>query len=158
MLDSGDTAPEVSAINQDGKRVTLEFSRPTVLYFYPKDESPGCTIETRQFNEALDAYDDAGIEVFGVSTDDVESHSQFCSRYDLEFDLLADPTAAVANAFGVDTTDGTADRVTFVLTDGRVEHVYRNVEPNGHAREVLMDSLDEIIENPAETDLTQESQ
>jgi peroxiredoxin Q/BCP len=142
MLDVGDTAPAVSADNQEGDTVRLDFSDPTVLYFYPKDDSPGCSVETEQFNAELETYHDAGVDVFGVSTDSVESHADFHAKYDLEFDLLADTDADLAAAFGVDTADGTADRVTFVLDEGEVKEVYSGVEPDGHAREVLEDLLD----------------
>ncbi|MFC7167315.1 peroxiredoxin [Halospeciosus flavus] len=145
MLDEGDDAPEITAANQDGETVTLDFSEPTVLYFYPRDDTPGCTVEAQQFDEELETYYDAGVEVFGVSTDDVESHEEFCSKYDLDFDLLADTEGDVAAAFGVDTSGGAADRVTFVLDDGEVKEVYRGVKPDGHAREVLQDLLDEGI-------------
>lgn len=145
MLEPGETAPALSVPNQDGETVSIDFAEPTVVYFYPKDDSPGCTVETRQFNDELATYSSAGIEVYGVSTDDVESHRQFCSKYDLNLDLLADPTGDIANAFGVDTTDGTADRVTFFLDSREVKKVYRGVEPDGHAREVVANLTDEDV-------------
>lgn len=81
----------------------------------------------------------------GVSTDDVKSHERFHSKYELCFDLLADLDGDITAAFGVDTADGTADRVTFVMDDGEVKAVYRGVEPDGHAREVLQALLNEGI-------------
>jgi peroxiredoxin Q/BCP len=81
--------------------------------------------------------------VFGVSTDDVESHERFAEKYELRFDLLADPEGEIADAFGVDTSRGAAARTTFVLADGEVQAVYDGVDPDGHARDVLADMLDD---------------
>jgi len=114
-----------------------------VLYFYPRDDTPGCTTEAEQFDAELESYRDAGVSVYGVSTDDVESHEAFAETYELRFDLLADPEAEIADAFGVDTSRGAAERTTFVLADGEVKAVYDGVNPDGHAREVLADMLDE---------------
>jgi len=143
MLDAGDDAPDVSARNQDGDLVDPDFDDPTVVYFYPKDDTPGCTIEAKQFNAELDAYADAGVDIYGVSLDDVDSHDDFREKYGLEFDLLADPDGDLAEAFGVDTSEGYTERVTFVLANGEVTHAYEGVKPDGHARNVLEDILDD---------------
>ncbi|WP_158058473.1 peroxiredoxin [Halorussus halophilus] len=142
-LDAGDGAPTVEATNQRGETVSLDFQAPTVLYFYPRDDTPGCTVEAKQFNTELETYEDAGVAVYGVSTDDVASHEEFAEKYDLGFDLLADPDSEIAEAFGVDTSRGAAERVTFVLDGGKVKAVYSGVEPDGHARDVLGDMLDD---------------
>ncbi|RQG95124.1 peroxiredoxin [Natrarchaeobius chitinivorans] len=142
-LDEGSDAPTVTAPNQNGEDVTLEFEEPTVLYFYPRDETPGCTIEARQFDRELETYREAGVSVYGVSTDDVDSHRAFCDAEGLAFDLLADPDGEVAEAFDVDASSGAAERTTFVLTDGNVQSVYESVDPDGHAREVLRDALED---------------
>lgn len=144
-LDTGKDAPIVQAVNQRGETVELDFAEPTVLYFYPRDDTPGCTTEAEQFDRELESYRDAGVAVYGVSTDDVESHAAFAEKYDLGFDLLADPDAEIAAAFGVDVDDSrnAAERTTFVLADGKVKAVYEGVDPDGHAREVLGDMLDE---------------
>ncbi|WP_135827399.1 peroxiredoxin [Halorussus halobius] len=142
-LQTGDSAPRVEAENQRGEVVTPEFAEPTVVYFYPRDDTPGCTVEAEQFDGEIESYRDADVTVYGVSTDDVESHADFADKYDLDFDLLADPDADVADAFGVDTSRGAAARTTFVLADGEVRAVYEGVDPDGHAREVLADLLDE---------------
>ncbi|WP_188880245.1 peroxiredoxin [Halarchaeum grantii] len=139
MLEAGDDAPAITATNQDGETLTLDFATPTVLYFYPRDDTPGCTVEAKGFNAELDAYREAGVSVYGVSTDDADSHREFCDAYGLEFDLLADPDGDVAAAFDVDTSRGAAERVTFVLADGEVRAVYGGVTPEGHAEEVLED-------------------
>lgn len=143
MLEPGNPVPTVEALDQDGEHVSLEFSEPTVLYFYPRDDTPGCTTEAQQFDMELETYKEAGVAVYGVSTDSVDSHCDFAEKYDLGFPLLADPDGDVAEAFGLDVSGGTAPRTTFVLVDGEVRAVYRGVKPDGHAREVLMDMLDD---------------
>lgn len=142
ILDTGDPAPRVTATNQDNERVTVDFAVPTVLYFYPRDGTPGCTTEANQFDAELDTFREAGVRVYGVSTDDADSHGEFAAERGLGFDLLADPEGAVADAFGVDTTGGAADRTTFVCAGGQVCGVYEGVRPDGHARQVLRDMLE----------------
>jgi peroxiredoxin Q/BCP len=145
MLQASDDAPEVTATDHDGDQVTLSFTEPTVLYFYPRDDTPGCTVEAEGFDEELAAYRDAGVAVYGVSTDDAESHAAFRAKHGLDVDLLADPDGSVAAAFDVAVEGGTANRVTYVLDDGEVKRVYRGVDPDGHARDVLRDLVDEGI-------------
>lgn len=142
-LDAGDPAPAVTAQNQHGDTVELDFEEPAILYFYPRDDTSGCTIEAKQFNAELDTYRDAGVAVYGVSTDDVDSHDAFADKYDLGFDLLADPDQEIVEAFDVATRRDAAMRTTFVLADGVVQAVYTGVKPDGHARDVLGDMLDE---------------
>jgi len=141
-LETGADAPTVEATNQRGETIEPDFSEPTVLYFYPRDDTPGCTTEAEQFDAELESYREAGVSVFGVSTDDVESHEEFAEKYELRFDLLADPEADIADAFDVDASRGATARTTFVLADGEVKAVYEGVDPDGHAREVLSDMLD----------------
>jgi len=145
MLQASDDAPEVTATDHDGEPVALSFAEPTVLYFYPRDDTPGCTVEAEGFDAELAAYRDAGVAVYGVSTDDAESHADFRAKHDLDIDLLADPDGAIAAAFGVAVEGGTADRVTYVLDEGEVKRVYRGVHPEGHARDVLGDLVDDGI-------------
>ncbi len=142
-LTVGDQAPAISAPNQDGVIVDLDFETPTVLYFYPRDDTSGCTTEAREFNEELDTYRAAGLTVYGVSTDDVDSHADFASEYGLEFDLLADPDGEIARQFAVPVDRGAAARTTYVLADSVVKSVYTGVDPSGHAREVFMDLIDD---------------
>ncbi|MFC7081862.1 peroxiredoxin [Halorussus caseinilyticus] len=144
-LDTGDDAPTVEAENQRGETIAPDFSEPTVLYFYPRDDTPGCTVEAEQFDAELESYHDAGVSVFGVSTDDAESHEEFAEKYELRFDLLADPEGDIADAFDVDTSRGATPRTTFVLADGEVKAVYEGVDPDGHARAVLSDMLDDEL-------------
>lgn len=140
VLQTGDPAPAVSAPNQHGDRVEVPLDGPTVLYFYPRDDTRGCTTEAVQFDAHLDRYREAGVAVYGVSVDDVDSHRAFASAHDIGFDLLADPGRTVADAYGVpEGPAGTAGRTTFVVLDGTVHAVYEGVDPDGHAGAVLAD-------------------
>ena len=141
-LEVGDPAPAVSAPNQHGERVDVPLDGPTVLYFYPRDGTRGCTREATRFVAEYDSYRDAGVAVYGVSVDDVDSHCEFAANNDIEFDLLADPEREIADAYDVpEGPAGTTGRVTVVVLDGAVHAVYETVDPDSHAREVLADLL-----------------
>jgi peroxiredoxin Q/BCP len=142
VLEPGEPAPEVSASNQDGDAVDPDWAGVSVVYFYPRDDTPGCTTEAAQFQAELGSYRDAGVTVYGVSVDDVASHAAFADEQDLEFDLLADPEGELVEAFDVERTRGVATRTTFVVVDGSIQAVYDGVDPDGHAREVLADLVD----------------
>ena len=135
----GDSVPDVVAQNQHGERVRPDFATPTVLYFYPKDDTPGCATEARQFEDEADRYKQYGVSVYGVSTDDVESHREFADSEALSFDLLAVPEGNIADAFGVELVNGHASRTTFVLAHNQVVGLYEGVRPDGHATDVLRD-------------------
>jgi len=139
VLEPGESIPDIVAENQRGERVRPDFATPTVLYFYPKDDTPGCATEARQFEDERDRYETYGVSVYGVSTDDVESHSEFAATEDLSFDLLADPEGNVAEALGVELVDGHAKRTTFVIAHNKVVGLYEGVRPDGHAKDVLRD-------------------
>lgn len=139
----GDPAPAITARNQHGETVAPSFGQPTVLYFYPEDGTPGCTTEAAQFVAEREVYEDAGVAVYGVSTDSVASHREFAADQDVWYDLLADPAGEVAAAFGVDLRQSRAPRTTVVLADEEVHRVYEGVDPDGHAREVMLDLLDD---------------
>lgn len=143
-LSTGDPAPTVSAKNQDGETVSPDFNEPTVVYFYPRDGTPGCELEANQFQAEYESYCDAGMTIYGVSTDDVDSHREFADENKLAFDLLADPEGEVAEAFDLEVSDNFVGRTTFVLADDEMKAVYdlEDVNPDGHAREVLSESLD----------------
>jgi peroxiredoxin Q/BCP len=138
-LNVGDPAPTVRARNQHDELIELDFADPTVLYFYPRDGTPGCTTEACQFEAERETYQSDGVAIYGVSTDDVDSHADFATEHDIGFDLLVDPDADIADSFDVDTSEGRATRTTFVLDDGEVRAVYEDVDPDGHARELGMD-------------------
>jgi peroxiredoxin Q/BCP len=140
-LSPGDHVPEVEARNQDGAPVSLSHFRghPLVVYFYPKDRTSGCTIEAHDFRVDYPKFKELGVEVLGVSNDDVASHQDFCTKEGLPFPLLADPDQSMARAFGVKATLGFYQRITFVLDgDGVVRQVFDPVHPAGHAQEVLV--------------------
>ncbi|MES3517231.1 MAG: peroxiredoxin [Natronomonas sp.] len=147
MLDTGDPAPEIRAQNQHGETVSPDFEEPTVVYFYPKDFTGGCTIQANDFQATLPEFREGGIDVYGISMDDVESHADFAEEEGVLFDLLADPDGEIAAAFGLDTDEGYTDRRTFVLADGAVVAVYdpELADPSGHAEEVLRDIRNEFI-------------
>jgi len=147
MLESGDEAPDVSATNQHGETVSPDFGEPTVVYFYPKDFTGGCTIEANDFQGALAEFEEAGVTVYGVSMDDAETHADFAEAEGVTFDLLADPDGDLAGAFGLDTGEGYTDRRTFTVVDGRILDVYdpELADPEGHAREVLNDLRNEVV-------------
>jgi peroxiredoxin Q/BCP len=146
MLDAGDPAPDVEAPNQHGESVNPDFETPTVLYFYVEDGTPGCSTQADQFGREREPYEDAGVAVYGVSTDGVDSHREFAESEGIEYDLLADPDGELCDAFGVPRDgQGRAERTTFVLADGEVRRVYDGVSADGHARDVLMDMLDDGI-------------
>ncbi len=141
-LDVGSKVDSVQADNQAGETVEVSFEEPTVLYFYPRDNTPGCTTEANQFNEELETYRDAGVRVIGVSTDDVSSHASFAEDHEIAFDLLADSEGEIADQFDVAVDGGRADRVTFVIVDDEIKLVYTSVRPDGHARSVLSDMIE----------------
>ncbi|ERH01896.1 MAG: peroxiredoxin [Halonotius sp. J07HN6] len=147
MLNTGDPVPEITATNQHGETVSPAFEEPTVVYFYPKDFTGGCTIEATDFQAAMPEFREAGIAVYGVSMDSVDSHAEFADEEGLLFDLLADPEGVVAEAFGLDTSDGYTDRRTFVLANREVVATYdpELADPEGHAREVLNDTRNQFI-------------
>jgi peroxiredoxin Q/BCP len=125
----GDQAPDMTLPDQHGKPVTLStlWTRgPVVLYFYPKDETPGCTKEACSFRDAYEAFTDAGATVVGVSRDSVVSHREFAKHHHLPFTLLADEDGAAREAYGVPKTLGLLDgRVTYVIdTTGVVRRVF----------------------------------
>lgn len=111
--------------------------RNVVLYFYPKDDTPGCTVEGKEFRDLHDEFTALDTIVIGASTDSVDSHRRFAQKHALPFPLLADPDGELAGAFNV-LNNLMASRTTFVLgPDGRIVRIFSNVAPRGHAREVL---------------------
>jgi peroxiredoxin Q/BCP len=145
-LEPGDPAPAVRAPNQHGESVAPDFEGVNVVYFYVEDATPGCETQASQFVIEADTYDDAGVDVYGVSTDDVDSHREFAAEQDVGFDLLADPDGELCDAFGVERDDrGRARRTTFVIADGAVIRAEEDVSPDGHARDLLIDLYDDDV-------------
>jgi thioredoxin-dependent peroxiredoxin len=143
----GEPAPEFELTSESGERVRLSDlrGRPVVLYFYPRDDTPGCTTQACGFRDAYDRFRDRGAVVLGVSPDDEASHGRFKAKYSLPFTLLADPDREAAEAYGVwreKTMYGKKrmgiERSTFVIgPDGTVVRALRGVRPEGHADQVL---------------------
>ncbi len=143
MLPVGATAPDLSGIDQAGAphKLSDERGHPVVIYFYPKDATPGCTTEACAFRDSWEKYKAAGVQVFGVSADGRASHQSFSKEHQLPFPLIVDDSGVWARAFGVKTTMGMDSRVTFLLgPDGKVAKEYPSVDPGVHAAEVLRDA------------------
>lgn len=146
MIDTGTKAPDFTLDSDDGKKRSLrDFAGKTlVLYFYPKDDTPGCTREAQAFSAARAAIAKAGGEVVGVSKDTVASHCKFRDKYGLSIPLLSDPDLSLHKAFGAygeKTMYGKkvtgVIRSTFIVKDGKVVRVFPNVKVDGHADQVL---------------------
>ena len=147
MLNEGDVAPDFELPRDGGKTVTLsQFEGgPVVLYFYPKDDTSGCTQQAIGFSERIAAFQKAGVEVIGVSPDAVKSHDKFRDKHDLQVILLADEEKAAIDAYGVWAEKKMygrsymgVDRTTFLIgKDGRIKRVWRGVKVPGHVEEVL---------------------
>ena len=139
----GDAAPEFDLTDAAGKRVRLaDFrgKRNVVLYFYPKDDTPGCTKEACSFRDSYQSFTDAGAEVIGVSSDDGASHQKFAEKFHLPFTLVSDTGGAVRKRYGVPATLGLLPgRVTFVIDrDGIVRHVFNSqLQATKHVDEAL---------------------
>ena len=121
--------------------VGLDGSAYTVLYFYPKDDTPGCTIEANEFQKLKPVYDGRKIRILGVSVDDAESHAAFCDKFALAFELVTDPDCALGTELGILRPSGPRHlRVTWVLDeDGKVVLYYPEVTPESHAQQILDD-------------------
>lgn len=145
LLKVGDAAPDFSSVDQNGNSVKLSDFRggPVVVYFYPKDNTPGCTKEACNFRDNNDVYTKAGVKVLGISVDGQKSHKNFVDKYDLNFTLVVDDSKHISEDFGV-LGERSASRVTYIIDkDGKVAHVYPKVKPNEHAVEV-MDKIKEL--------------
>ena len=146
LVPVGEAAPAFMLQDQTGRVRQLSEYRghPVVLYFYPRDATPGCTTEACAFRDAWDRLQSTGAVVLGVSTDDVESHRRFHDEHQLPFELLADPDGRVAQQYGVPMRMGMTARVTFLIDEeGVVRHVWENVDPGVHADEVIH-QIDEL--------------
>lgn len=147
----GEAAPDFDLPDQSGVSRSLKgyAGKWLVLYFYPKDDTPGCTQEACAFRDDLHKLTALGAQVVGISVDDSESHAEFAKKYHLPFPLLADKTAAVAARYGALTNLGFikfAKRYTFLIDpQGRVARIYTKVETSKHSTEIIKD-LKELIE------------
>ena len=147
MLKEGSTAPAFKTNDANGQTVTLKDFRgqKVVLYFYPKDDTPGCTKEACSFRDAFASFKKKGIAVLGVSPDTEASHKKFVTKYKLPFTLLADPDKAIAESYGVwgekkfmGRTYMGVHRTTFLIDEkGKIKKIFEKVKPENHASEVL---------------------
>lgn len=150
MVQVGSKFPDFQLANQDGKTKSLKdyAGKWLVLYVYPKDDTPGCTIQGKSFTAQKAEFDKLGVHVVGISQDDVKSHKDFCTKYSFTIDLLADPSASLLTSAGVGQSEykGTMywDRTTFVIDPkGTLKKVYEKVKPDGHEA-VLLNDLKEM--------------
>jgi len=149
LLKAGDRAPEFELPDQDGKLHKLsDYSGKYVLiYFYPKDFTPGCTIEACELRDNFPDFENRGVKVFGVSTDSVESHKKFIERHKLPFTLLADENKKVVKLYAVWKPKkifgkeflGTHRTSFLINSEGKIAKIYERVKPKVHAEEVLKD-------------------
>jgi thioredoxin-dependent peroxiredoxin len=147
VIEEGKPAPTFTLDSDSGEQVSLVSLRgkPVVLYFYPKDDTPGCTVQACGIRDAWGEFERTGAIVLGVSPDSAESHAQFRDKYDLPFTLLADEDHSVSEAYGIWVEKNYAgktymgvERSTFVIDeDGNVAKVMRRVKPDEHADDVL---------------------
>jgi thioredoxin-dependent peroxiredoxin len=147
LLAVGDKAPDFATVDQFGDRVSLKDFRgkKVVLYFYPKDDTPGCTKEACSFRDGFTKFRRRKIEILGVSVDDEKSHKKFAEKYDLPFRLLADAEKRIVKGYGVWGEKSLygrkymgTNRVTYVIDEkGKIAAVWPKVKPDGHADEIL---------------------
>ncbi|MDE5637718.1 MAG: thioredoxin-dependent thiol peroxidase [Alistipes sp.] len=151
-LTIGDTVPAFESTTQDGAPFSSQelLGRRTVLYFYPKDNTSGCTLEAKSLRDGREELRARGFEIVGVSPDSVKSHAGFCAKHELGFTLLADTDHSVCEAFGVWAEKSMYGRkymgvlrTTFLIgTDGRIERIFEKVDTKNHYKQII-DSLDE---------------
>ncbi|MBN8649615.1 MAG: thioredoxin-dependent thiol peroxidase [Caulobacterales bacterium] len=146
-LNIGDIAPNFKLPKDNGGEISLDElqGKNVVVYFYPKDDTSGCTNQAQQFSAAIDDFSNANAKIIGISKDSIKSHDKFKLKYDLKIDLLSDETLEVANAFGVWVEKSMygrkymgMDRATFIIDkNGKIAKIWRKVKIPGHIDEVL---------------------
>lgn len=142
LLSAGASLPTLQGHDQDGqlRELTLERGHPVLVYFYPKDGTPGCTKEACAFRDVWDRYHQASVSLYGVSLDDRASHQHFAAEHRIPFPLITDTDGAWAHAFGVPVKSSKAARVSFLFdSNGKLSRVYTDVDPGVHANQVLQD-------------------
>jgi peroxiredoxin Q/BCP len=146
MLSKGHKFPEFTLNNQDGKAISLHdlAGHWALIYVYPKDDTPGCTIQAKSFTAMKDEFEAHDTYIYGLSQDDASSHKNFCAKYSLAVMLLSDPEATLLSATGIGQTEHGGNhywnRTSFLLDPhGIVRKVYEKVDPNGHEQDVLAD-------------------
>ncbi|WP_129579506.1 MULTISPECIES: peroxiredoxin [Sorangium] len=139
-LKPGDAAPDVTFKLHDGREVKLSSlqGKQVLVYFYPKDDTPGCTIQAKGLRDGWADLQAAGLEVYGVSTQDAQSHQAFVEKYELPFPLVVDEGGAVSSAFRVPLRNELAARQSFLIgKDGKIKQVWLDVDPKEHAAAIL---------------------
>ena len=147
MLDVGKKAPDFSLLNQDEKKISLKdfIGQKVVLYFYPKDETSGCTKEACSFSDDLPKFSKIDAAILGVSPDSVKSHKKFSEKYKLKFDLLADEEKKIVEMYDVWKEKSMygrkymgVERTTFIIDEkGKIKKIFNKVKVDGHNKEVL---------------------
>ncbi|RJQ13595.1 peroxiredoxin [Candidatus Parcubacteria bacterium] len=136
----GQQFPSFSGRTYDGQYFNLEnlAGKNVVIYFYPKDDTPGCACEAEEFSLLFNQFQKANTEVLGISVDSLDSHQKFSQKLKLKVPLISDAQKELVQKLGIQRASGSASRVTFVLNkEGKVFKIYENVNPRGHAQEVL---------------------
>lgn len=139
-LKVGDKFPDLSGETVEGELAIKDFKgKNLVVYFYPKDNTPGCTKEAKDFRDYKEQFDNMNTEIVGISTDSIKSHAKFSEKYGLNFNLLSDKNKILCSACGVTGITGkTAKRITFLLDQtGVIRHIWEKVDVKGHAEDVL---------------------
>jgi peroxiredoxin Q/BCP len=149
MLELNELAPDFTLLDQNGNQHKLSDYRgkKVILYFYPKDDTPGCTTEACQFNEILPNFQGTEAVVLGISADTPESHKKFAEKYNLNFTLLSDPEKEVIQKYGVWKEKNMYGKKTFGIVrttiiideEGKIRKIYNNVKADGHAQKVIED-------------------
>lgn len=151
LLAVGMLAPDFVGITDEGKQIRLSDFRGkyVVLYFYPKDDTPGCTKQACNIRDNMSKLASNDIVVLGVSTDTVESHKKFKSKYNLNFTLISDKDRKITSLYGVSGFAGLSKRVTFLIDkDGKIIHIFDNVDVNRHAEDIL-EKLASLSQKPS---------
>jgi peroxiredoxin Q/BCP len=146
MINEGDKAPALTMSASDGSEVNLASpGQPLVVYFYPKDDTSGCTLEAQNFTQLAPAFEKAGVKVVGISRDPMKKHEKFIDKYGLTVPLASDEDGRISNAFGTWVEKSMygrkymgMERATFLIgADGKVQRAWRKVKVPGHAQDVL---------------------
>lgn len=149
MITEGNQAPDFTLISDKGENISLSdyLGKNVLLYFYPKDGTPGCTLESKEFRDLTDDFNKENTEIIGISKDSVESHQKFKKNVNLDFTLLSDPDGKVLDLYGIWKKNSIfgksflgTERTSFLINEkGIITKVYRKVKPRGHAQTCLID-------------------
>ncbi len=139
-LREGEIAPNFTLVSHEGTKISLsdyKGKKHVILYFYPKDDTPGCTAEACTFRDDIEQFKNAETEILGVSTDTVKSHQRFVNKYRLNFPLLADDKKEVAQRYGALKPTGSASRMTYLIDkNGVIKKIFPKVKVDGHSAEL----------------------